>query len=88
MIFVDSFQCSDGYISTISTKGVKRKSCECSDSLRWDKPCSSFDCPKQYFPVEDADINVCENSGCSKQLCCAKGEMYFLDIQITCFSPS
>ena len=88
MIFVDSFQGSDGYISTISTKGVKRKSCECSDSLRWDKPCSSFDCPKQYFPVEDADINVCENSGCSKQLCCAKGEMYFLDIQITCFSPS
>ena len=85
MICRDNFQCSDGYISTTSTKGVKCNSCECRDSLRWDKPCSRFDCPRPYFPMEDADINVCEDSGCSKQLCCAKG---FLGIQITCFSPS
>ena len=49
MICCESSQCSDGYISTISTKGVERKSCQCSDSLRWDKPCSSFDCPRPYF---------------------------------------
>ena len=37
-----------------------------------DEVCSSFDCPDNYSSVDDADKIVCEDSGCTKKLCCDK----------------
>lgn len=42
----------------------------------WDgsseKDCSSFQCPDNYSPIDDPDWTVCEDSGCTKDLCCEK----------------
>ena len=40
--------------------------------LLLDEVCSSFDCPDNYSSVDGADKIVCEDSGCTKKLCCEK----------------
>lgn len=34
--------------------------------------CSSFKCPENYSPVDYPDTVVCEDTGCTKDLCCDK----------------
>lgn len=35
-----------------------------------DKFCSDFECPDGYDLVEDGDKTVCDDTGCTKDLCC------------------
>lgn len=40
------------------------------------KVCSSYDCPKYYELVNDADSTVCKDNKCSKKQCCYKVETH------------
>ena len=41
------------------------------------KVCSSYACPQDYEPVDDADTTVCKDSSCSTDQCCKKDEFRF-----------
>ena len=36
--------------------------------------CDSYDCPKNYKLVDNADDVVCKDKKCTKDQCCKKGE--------------
>ena len=36
--------------------------------------CDSYDCPKDYKLVDNADDVVCKDKKCTKDQCCKKGE--------------
>ena len=39
---------------------------------RSDKYCKNFECPKDYYLVDDADTTVCKDHECTKDVCCEK----------------
>lgn len=39
-----------------------------------DVVCSSFQCPDKYSSAEDADSTVCNDTGCTKDLCCEQDD--------------
>ena len=49
---------------------------KCKKSQCCDLVCSSFDCPKYYDLIDDADTTVCKDDKCTKDQCCEKGEAY------------
>ena len=67
--------CPAGYALVAGASEVQCKNFICKERQCCDLVCSSFDCTKQYLPIENADTTVCGKSGCTRGLCCEKGKM-------------